>query len=615
VVVRASTERSRTIFLILTAAAALAACSHTSSSSSESVTFADPPLPASATRIGPAPSDHALRLVLGLERDGAGLAQRVRDIATEGSPHYHRRQTVAQSAAEFGATPETRAIIRTDLDRRGFPTTESATGAFVTTQLTVAEAEALLGTTIGSYRIAGRGTFIAPDGPPSAPQAWQGAVREVLGLSTLPSLDDVDAGDEEEPEAAASAAAPTAPARAAFTVIDAPGEATASGTPTGCADALARSGATPNQLITAYGIDPLHAQGFTGQGIRMALVEDGGYAPSDITTFTSCYGITAVTPTFVPTGSLTAQLPVNDEATLDIEVTLSIAPQLAALYVFESSYDTLADYVELYDAPLDLVNTDGAPIDVLSSSLGACEASLTASYVDLMEHLFAVAAAANMSVFASAGDSGSSTCYHHDQTNQALSASYPATSAYVTGVGGTNLALDASNAITGSSVWNDLPWNGKDAAGGGGPSVFVSAPAWQSGTGTGDLMRTTPDVAFFADPAPGYTIFNSSNGGWYDDGGTSAATPFFAASTALLHQAMLAQRGTTPVVAYEWISGIAASTANDVFYDIVLGDNDLFDVGCCTAGPGYDQASGWGSLNVGAVSAVLNGATQYQIAP
>jgi kumamolisin len=398
-------------------------------------------------------------------------------------------------------------------------------------------------------------------------------------------------------------------------VIDAPGERTESGTPTGCAAALARSGATPNQLIAAYGIEALHAQGFTGQGIRMALVEDGGYTPSDITTFTSCYGITAVTPTFVPTGSLTAQLPVNDEATLDIEVTLSIAPQLAALYVFESSYDTLADYVELYGAPLDLVNTDGAPIDVLSSSLGACEASLTASYVDLMEHLFAVAAAANMSVFASAGDSGSSTCYHHDQTNQALSASYPATSAYVTGVGGTNLALDASNAITGSSVWNDLPWNGKDAAGGGGPSVFVTAPAWQSGTGTGDLMRTTPDVAFFADPAPGYTIFNSSNGGWYDDGGTSAATPFFAASTALLHQAMLAQRGTTPVVAYEWISGIAASSANDVFYDIVLGDNDLFDVGCCTAGPGYDQASGWGSLNVGAVSAVLNGATQYQIEP
>jgi kumamolisin len=614
--VRASSERFSTIFLILTTTAALAACSHTSNSSSDTVVFGDPPLPASATRVGPAASNHELRLVLGLERDGAGLARRVRDIATEGSPYYHRRQSVAQSAAEFGATPETRATIRADLEARGLPVTESATGAFVSTQLTVAEAESLLDTTIGSYRIAGRGTFIAPDGPPSAPQTWQGAVREVLGLSTLPSLDDADTGDEEEPEAVAGTTTRSAPARASFTVIDAPGVATASGTPAGCAEALAQSGTTPNQLITAYGIEALHAQGFTGQGMRMALVEDGGFTPSDIPTFASCYGIAnAATPTFIPTGGLTAQLPVNGEVTLDIEVALSIAPQLAGLYVFESNYDSLADYLELYGAPLDPANTGGVQIDVLSSSLGACEESLTASYVDLMEHLFATAAAANISVFASAGDSGSSTCYHHDKTTESLSASYPATSAYVTAVGGTNLALDTSNAIAGSSVWNDLPWNGKDAAGGGGPSVFIAAPAWQRGTGTGDAMRTTPDVAFYADPAPGYTIFNSSEGGWYDDGGTSAATPFFAASTALLHQVMLAHQGAAPVVAYEWISGIAASNANDVFYDIVLGDNDLFDVGCCTAGPGYDQASGWGSLNIAAVSAVLNASPQYQIRP
>jgi hypothetical protein len=35
----------------------------------------------------------------------------------------------------------------------------------------------------------------------------------------------------------------------------------------------------------------------------------------------------------------------------------------------------------------------------------------------------------------------------------------------------------------------------------------------------------------------------------------------------------------------------------------------------CSAAPGYDQASGWGSLNVGAVSTVLNGSPQYQISP
>ena len=37
------------------------------------------------------------------------------------------------------------------------------------------------------------------------------------------------------------------------------------------------------------------------------------------------------------------------------------------------------------------------------------------------------------------------------------------------------------------------------------------------------------------------------------------------------------------------------------FQDIIIGNNDLFDVGCCTAGPGYDMASGWGSLNIGSL--------------
>lgn len=601
----------RTRLLVPTLALALGACSHTSSSTTDTVSFADPPIPATAVPAGRAPSDHALRLVLGLERDSEGLAQRVRDIATPGSAHYHRPQAVGDTAAEFGATPDTIAAIVTDLERRGLPAARDVTGAFVTTRVTVAQAEELFATTLGTYRIAGRGTFVAPDDVPVAPAPWQGVVREVLGLSTLPGLDDVF--DEEEEEESARGA--VLHARTAFTVIDQPGSPDPSGTPQGCADALARKGFKPNELLAAYGVAALRDQGYAGQGIRLAVVEDGGYLQSDIDTFTSCYAIAdPVTPTLVLTGGLTEPLPENDEATLDIEVALAVAPQLAGLYVFQSNVETLADRVTLYAATLDATNTGGSPIDVLSTSLGSCEKSLTQSYVDLLEHVFATAAAANVSVFASAGDSGSSTCYHHDGSTDGQSASYPATSAYATAVGGTNLLLDVSNAIAGSSVWNDLPWSGKDSAGGGGPSVFVAAPSWQGGTATGNAMRTTPDVAFFADPLPGYTIYNSSNGGWYDDGGTSAATPFLAASVALLHQAMLAEQNASPVVAYEWIWGLAASSANDVFDDVVLGDNDLFGVGCCTAGPGYDQASGWGSMSLGSVSQVLNASPQYRIA-
>jgi len=612
---RTRRDWKRTLALLFTpvAAVALAGCSDSSSSpGAATVVLADAALPAAARREGPAPSDLVLSLVLGLERDDAGLAQRVHDMATPGSPHYHERRTVEEIAAEFGASDATIAAIVRDLERSDLVATPHVTRGFVTTQMTVAQASELLDVRFGAYTIDGT-SFVAPDDTPHVPASWQGVVREVLGLSTLPALRRAP-DEEEEEESHAPSPGGVVAEHASFTVIDEPGVRGATGTPQGCADALALEGYKPNQLLTAYGVDALRAQGYLGQGISMAVVELGGFAQSDIDAFTSCYGIeNPVTPTVVLTGTLPAPLGVDSETTLDIEVTLAVAPQLDALYVFEAAGSTFADVVLLYAATLERSNTGGDTVQVISSSLGTCEQSLTQGYVNILEYVFAVASAAHVSVFASAGDSGSSTCYHHDATTQALSASYPATSAYTVAVGGTNLELDASNAIVGSSVWNDLPWSGKDSAGGGGPSIFVKAPAWQEGTNTGARMRTTPDVAFFGDPLPGYTIYRASNGGWYDDGGTSAAAPFLAASTALLHQAMRAANGASPVLAYEWIYGIAGSSDASSIYDVVLGDNDLFDVGCCTAGPGYDEASGWGSLNLGAVSQVLNASPQYQV--
>ena len=190
---------SRTSVIVSLAALAMGACSHTSSSPpADGVTFADPPIPASAVAIGHAPSDRVLNLVLGLERDSEGLAQRVRDIATPGSPHYHVRQSVADTAAEFGATPDTIAAIVADLEKRGLPVEQNVAGAFLTARLTVAQAEDLFRTAIGTYRLGGRGTFLSPDGAPSAPATWNGVVREVFGLSTLPALDDVRDEEEEE---------------------------------------------------------------------------------------------------------------------------------------------------------------------------------------------------------------------------------------------------------------------------------------------------------------------------------------------------------------------------------------------------------------------------------
>ncbi len=589
---------------------ALAGCGNGRSllPSIETVVFADPPVLEEATSIGSAPESEELTVVLGLVRDSEGLTKRVADMSTPGSPYYRTKQTIEQTAEEFGARRETIAAVVSDLASRGFTARPDVTRTFVATTMSVAQASALFATSFAQYNVADLGEFIAPETPPSAPIEWQGVVREVMGLSTQPGL--YAPPDTPEDDALVESAA--------FTEVDQPGEQDASGTPSGCADALAAKGLKPNQLQTAYNVDALHAQGYYGQGISMALVEYGGFSSSDIDTFTSCYGIeNAVAPTVVLTGSLDKPLGIGKEATLDIEVALSVAPQLDALYVFEQKKPkSLSERPIVYSAALDKSNTGGVQVQIVSTSLGVCEETLNETFIGMMEDIFKAAVAANVSLFASAGDSGSSTCYHHGKKNQEQSASYPATSQYTVGVGGTNLVLSLVNGLNGSSVWNDYPWNETYSAGGGGPSQLVPAPSWQAKTGTGASMRTTPDVAFFGDPLPGYTIYRSTHRpNWYTDGGTSAATPFFAAATALMHQAVIAARGGAPVPAYQWVYGLAAdSTSNGLFYDITLGDNDLFGVGCCTAGPGYDQASGWGSLDLGGTSTWLINATHYQIA-
>lgn len=93
--------------------------------------------------------------------------------------------------------------------------------------------------------------------------------------------------------------------------------------------------------------------------------------------------------------------------------------------------------------------------------------------------------------------------------------------------------------------------------------------------------------------------------GWKDIGGTSAAAPFFAASTALVLQAAK-EKNITLDLTYQTVYKLANSDAyNEVFQDVVIGNNDLFGVGCCTAGPAYDMASGWGSLNINSLTEVL----------
>lgn len=553
--------------------------------------FGDPNLDPDAVAERPADGDVVLNIVLGLDRFQDMLAERVEEIHDPASPRYHDFGNIPEIANEFGASEEVILIVQDYLHDRGIFLETDRTGGFLFGQATVSQLNQLFSTEIYNYTI-GHEEFMAPLTPPVLPAALRGFVTEVLGLSTEPSLwEDPVPMPTEDQNSSANA------------IIDMPGLPTVTGTSEGCEDALRQMGFTPNQFRTAYGIDTLHQRGYEGHGVTMALVEGSRFDQVNIDEFNSCFGIAdPVVPTVVQLGN--DVLNPDGEPFLDIEVIMMIAPKLSGLYVFQTKLKSLADWVVLFASPLDDQKTAGVPVQIISGSIGNCEIHWGGTAINILEYVFMSAAASGVHVFFSAGDSGSSTCYHHDKKTTTISAEYPPSSQYVTGVGGTNLALNDDNTIQGEGVWNDTdfppPYDKQLAGGGGGESRFIRRPPWQTGTNVSGTMRTTPDVAFFADVFPGYT-FNDSvdpGPGWKRVGGTSAAAPFFAASMALVLQAA-GENDMTLDLTNRMIYRLANSGAYDViFQDIVVGNNDIFGVGCCTAREGYDMASGWGSLNI-----------------
>jgi hypothetical protein len=165
-------------------------------------------------------------------------------------------------------------------------------------------------------------------------------------------------------------------------------------------------------------------------------------------------------------------------------------------------------------------------------------------------------------------------------------ASYPATSAHVTAVGGTSLSTS-----TNSRGWNETAWNGA----GSGCSKYIAKPSWQHDTSC--TKRMMADVSAVADPNSGPAVYASygNNGGWMVVGGTSAASPIVAATFALT-----AMQSADNSYSY-------AHTGN--FFDVTSGSNGSCGSATyeCKAGSGYDGPTGNGTPNAALFAGVTGG--------
>ncbi len=296
------------------------------------------------------------------------------------------------------------------------------------------------------------------------------------------------------------------------------------------------------------------------------------------------------------------------EVELDIETIVGLAPQLAHVYVYETG-GTTVDEVAEYQA----IATDNLA-SVVSTSWGDCEDAYLASTRAAENLIFQQFATQRQSFFNAIGDTGSAECSGSD----AIVADEIGSNPYVTDVGGTTLALNATtNAITSEKVWNNSTDGSNNAyAGGGGISKYAPRPTYQTGPGVTNSFsngnRQSPDITAAADIFTGYTVYSvNGNGvsGWTAYGGTSAGAPLYAAAFALINQRLVAQG--KPVIGFANPTLYAVWRGNPTFVrDTTVGDICVRSGGTASCEltnpvsypttPGYDMASGIGSLNIGA---------------
>ncbi len=575
---------------------------------------------AHASAVGPAPPAQRLQLVLPLVARDGGLAQLAQAVATPGSPRYGQFESVAALARRFGAKPQVRERVLRYLRAHGATGVRiDTTGLFADATFTAARAARLFATPLTRFR-ARQSTFVAPAGTASIPSGLRGSVWSVVGLDTR-TLSGAPTQAHAQARRATTRAYPAGQPSSAFP---------RTGTPSGCMGGLtageqdadsATAGFTPNQYLSAYGFDQLHRDGLDGQGERVALIEIDGYRASDIDTFAQCFNL-HVPPMKAYGAGVRHRLAPGGESTLDLEALDAAAPGLKAIDVYETNANA-AGTLQALTAPLQ--NRHRHP-QVISASLGLCEPAVFGAVgirgIQATEDSLEMAAISGTTILAASGDSGSADCIDNSGFPIGrLAVNYPASSDWVTAVGGTNLLLGPTNQITDQVVWNDTNIQ-PGSAGGGGSSELFYRPFYQAGV-TRPSARALPDVSMLADILPGYAVYctasgdclNSANSDpWQAVGGTSASTPLLAGGFALIDQDLrMHQRqdlGLANPLLYQL--GRSSTLTGQVFDDITSYGNDVGayvpgdgqPLGCCTAAPGYDRASGWGSINLARLAPV-----------
>ncbi|MCY0894441.1 MAG: S53 family peptidase [Acidibacillus sp.] len=462
------------------------------------------------------------------------LQSLLHDQYTKGSSEYHQWLKPGEFTSKFGPSVAQYQTVMNYLQSSGLHIQKTyANRMLIDVTGNTKNIEQTFGVQIGNYKV-GSKNFYAPQSSVKLPTQVSSLISAVIGLSNYHQM---------------------------HTHLIMKQTATAH-------QLTATSGYTPSQIETAYNYNPLYNEGINGSGVTIGILTADTYNSSDIATFDQAYGLPTPSVTDVNVDGTPSQI--NPETTLDLEWSSATAPG-ANVIMYEGANSSLGTFTDVYNAA---ASADAA--QVLSTSWGTAESNMSQSELTADDNIFSQMASQGQSVFVASGDNGAT-----DGTSN-LAVDYPSSDPYVTACGGTKLILNSNDTIQ-----SETGWSGS----GGGQSSVWSEPSWQTGENVPqDGQRQTPDIALNADPNTGYSFYY--NGAWNVAGGTSFVAPQMTATFALIDQDLAYQGYSSIGEADPNIYQDAAYNYNTDFNQITSGNNGYY-----SCGPGYNNVTGWGSIN------------------
>jgi subtilase family serine protease len=510
------------------------------------------------------------RVYLGLS-DPSAAESLARAVSDPRNASYGKYLSPSQFNARFAPSGSNVSAVSSWLQGQGFSVVfVPSNNHYVAAEGTVAQVEAAFGTKLGRYKVNGK-SLRAPASDLLVPTGLIDAIAGIVGIDQSNALFEPMIADA-PPAGGFRNAPPCSTYWAEKTTANTQVEGQFLPDYNGSPRPFAPCGYAGAQLQGAYGVASAIASGNNGAGVTVAVID--AYASptiaSDANTYFSRHGI----PTFT-SGQFTqvvapgtynhpeslAQDPQGwyGEETLDVEAVHTMAPGANVVYVGAAN-----NYQDL-DAALNHVVARHLA-DIVTNSYGFSSEFLPPGYIKPYNDTFIQAAIEGIGLYFSSGDGGDETFGGPAST---ATADWPASSPWVTAVGGTSLAVTQANTNLFETGWGTnrirlncngfIKANGSNSwcgnsvylyGSGGGTSRLFAQPSYQAGVVPASLAtrwsstpaRVIPDIAAVGDPNTGMLIGQTqtfSTGAAYGEfriGGTSLSSPLMAGIMAVAQQ-------------------------------------------------------------------------------